>query len=356
MSKQIVLNDYLEFKKGSVKTENKLKDIERYVKRFIESNNKQLDEFQESDLNKFLNSLNFKTNTLNGVKDYLKNFIKWYYPDYPSRFRTLDKILKRQDPGKTYEPEQMKTEKDIKELIKQEDDLMWKCYWALFFWGGFRPKECAELLWNQVYFEDKGVIIKIVVIKGDGKPKTYYKSIPKWVEPLLKKWKEYNTSEYLFPSSHPTRKDKPILVRSVWLRLQRLSKKVFGESINPYIIRHSFGTIIYNKDNLKDEIAANQMGHGKSMKEVYTNLDEGKLKARARKIWSKGVQLTDTEREELEKRIEAIEKDNAQLREFSKNGIKQILDMISKKSMVELEEEFGIINRFPPIQKLVSKK
>ena len=44
---------------NKIMIENKIKDIRRYIGMFLESNNKPLSKFNETDLSKFLNSLDF---------------------------------------------------------------------------------------------------------------------------------------------------------------------------------------------------------------------------------------------------------------------------------------------------------
>jgi integrase len=306
MNKITTLKNHLEFKKTSVHSEEKLKDIERYLKMFLNSTNKSLSALKEEDVAKFINSLEFKIRTINTIKAYIKTFIKWYYPDWSLKFRNLDRLCRQQKPSKAYQPEQMITLEEIKKLIEGEKDLMYKVYWSVFFYGGFRPSECCNLLWNQIIFEDEGVIIKVHTTKNN---KDFYKSLPRETEHLLKEWKKYNHSDLVFPS--PIKENTPIVSRSVCGRLKRLSKRVLKKEVVPYVLRHSIATILYNDDTKKDDYTANQLGHSKNMKDVYLNLDSDKLKINARKIWIKTKPLTPEEKnriEELEKQIEHLQK------------------------------------------------
>ena len=51
---------------------------------------------------------------------------------------------------------------------------------------------------------------------------------------------------------------------------------------------------------------ARQLGHSLAMKETYNNLDEKKIKARARKIWIKPEDLPPEKKEEYEKQIKYL--------------------------------------------------
>ena len=92
MDKATILNNHLEFKRISVKSEGKIQDIKRYVSKFINYTKKPLSKFNENDVSKFLNSLDYSIGTINDIKAYIKVFIRWHYPDWSSRFRNLDMI------------------------------------------------------------------------------------------------------------------------------------------------------------------------------------------------------------------------------------------------------------------------
>lgn len=296
MDKLSVLAKHIEFKKTSVKFGPKLLDIERYLKAFLESTDKPLNKFTEEDLIKFINSLTkkFSIRTINDIKTYLKVFIKWHYADYSSRFRNLDRLCKQQKASKTYQPEDMISLEEIEKIVKQEKDLMWKVYWLTFFYGGFRPSEATNLKWDQIFFEPEGAIIKLHTSKTN---KDFYKSLPRNAEHLLKEWKEYNHSDLVFPS--PKNDGESIKARTVCQRLKRVSKKAIGREVVPYALRHSVATILYKDDSRKDDDTANQLGHTKSMKQTYMNLDGEELKAKARKLWIKTKPLTEGERNEI---------------------------------------------------------
>ncbi len=329
MNKATALSKHIEFKRTSVKFKPKIKDIERYISLFINHSKKPLSKFDENDLTKFINSLeqNYSIGTINGIKSNVKVFIKWYYPNWSSKFRNLDKILQMQTPPRAYEPEQMIKFEDMEKLVKKEDNLMWKAYWLTLFYGGFRPSEACNLKWEQIYFEPQGIIIKIHTTKTN---KDFYKSLPKEAEHLLKELKTNSNSELVFPS--PLKKGFPILSRTACARLKRLSVKVLGREITPYILRHSIATILYNDDKRKDDDTANQLGHSKSMKKVYMNLDEDQMKANARKLWTSTKPLTKDEREELEDKIEDLRKNSV-----SKQDVMKLVQQALMKTSGEIK-------------------
>ena len=304
MSKDNILNEHLEFKRLSVKFEGKLKDIERGLKNFINSSKKDLGDFTEGDVIKYINELekNYSVRTINDIKTYIKVFLKWYFEDWSSIFRNLEKVCKLKEPSRAYEPEDLISFEELERLVKGEEDLMWKVYWIILFYGGFRPSECCRLKWKDFLFEDKGIIIKLHTTKTN---RDFYKSLPSNVEGIIKKWKEHNSSEFVFPSIYKER--ETIVPRSARGRLQRLSRRVLGRGVVPYALRHSIATELYKNDKLKDDDVARQMGHNKSMKAVYMSLNSDDLKAKARNLWVKGKDLTPMERDELNKLREDFE-------------------------------------------------
>lgn len=306
---QTTLDKHIEFKRISVKHEPKLLDIKRTLGMFLDSTPHPLNKITEEDLVKFINSLTKKyaIRTINDIKTYLKVFIKWNFLDYSSRFRNLNKICSQQKPPRAFNPNQMLKETDVKKLVEGEKDLMWKCFWMVFFFGGFRPSEVARLTWKEnVFFEKEGIIIKIHTTKTG---KDFIKTFPSEVEQLLKQWREYNQSEYLFPS--PINQGDCIRTRSICGRLKRLSKRTLGKDVVPYQMRHSFATLKYNDKSLKkaglsDDDIARQLGHTKNMKNTYMNLDEEALKTNARMLWVKPKELNPDEKQEFEQMKEEI--------------------------------------------------
>ena len=331
MSKVTALKNHLEFKKTSVNSKEKIKDIKRYLSLFINSTTKPLSKFTEADITKFINSLEFSIRTINDIKAYIKSFIKWNYKNWSSQFRNLDKICKPQKAQRAYEPEQMISIKEFAQLVKGEKDVMWKCYWLVMFYGGFRPGECCALKWDHIFFESQGATIKLHATKTG---KDFYKGIPKNVEHLLKEWKKFNSSEFIFPS--PINKNDSIKSRSVCARLKRLSKRTLKKEIVPYQLRHSIATILYSDDKRKDDDTAKQLGHSKSMKEVYMNLDEDGQKIMARRTWIKTKPLTREERVDygkLKKDMKKQKKEFQDLRSELKSTEKK------KKEEKELKEK-----------------
>lgn len=247
---------------------------------------------------------------MNEIKWMLKSFVCWHYEDWSKRFRNLDRILSMQKKEKTYSPEQMLTKEDVEKLVQSEEETRWKAFFLLYFYGGFRPNEVCQLKWIDITFEKEGCYIKTFSKKNH---KEFQKYVPEDVCFYLKKWKDQNyKSEYVFPTKRTKKHgvsvgDLPMTRSGVYQHLLPLAKRVLNKHVNPYILRHSIATILYNRDDLKDDDVAQQLGHSKAMKETYNNLSIDKIRARMKKIWI-NPEITPEKKEEYEKRIEELTK------------------------------------------------
>lgn len=331
MGKPDVLKKYLEFRSLKNHSKNGLGDIKFHINKFLTHSRKPLNDFNEDMLTKYINKINqeYKTNTSNTIKSsFLKNFIKWHYEDWSSRFRNLDVICATEKPAPTYNPEDMLSEEDVKKLITEEDNSFWKAYFLTLFYGACRPIEVVTLKHEAVEFEDDGAYITIYSKKNK---RSFIKFVPSDVAFYLKKLRE-NGSEYIFCNP---RTKKPISVKGAYWKLKQMSKKSLGKEINLYILRHSIATIIYNRDDIKDDNAAAQMGHSKSMKQTYVHNDKNKLKENARKIYFKPEELPPEKKAEMEREIEKLQDNQKKMAHF----LEEIFnDKQSSKGEVEVQK------------------
>lgn len=318
-----ILNNYLDYKKISVRRESKILSIRSYVKKFLDFV-KNVDKCTEQKLIEFLNECNKKygVSTMNDIKVFLKNFIRWYFVDYSSRFRNLDKLCRNETPPKRYTSQDMLSKEEVEKIIKKEPSMFWKAYFSVLFYGGMRPTEVCELKWKDIEFSEEGDAF--ITIYSKKNKKSFMKCIPQNVTFYLKEIKD-NDSEWVFPSPQKkARKGQPITQKSVYTRLIPLGKKALGKHVNPYKIRHSVASIHYQRDDLKDDITAHHMGHSKSMKETYNHLSRDKLREQARKIWINTENLPPEKKEEYEKRIKELEEWKEELQNYAlgQGGIK----------------------------------
>lgn len=276
------LENYIAFKMLSVKSSAKIEDTERYVRRFLDYCKKDLEDITELDLTNFLNSLKMGTYTLNSIKVYLKNFIKWKFPeDYIKRFRNLDKICKQEKPEAYDTKKILKKNQVVEDVIKAEPSIFWKAYYCIIYYGGCRPIEVRSLKFAD-FEEDKdgGAFFDIMSKKNK---RAFVKYLPQEAYFYLKELKRRAKSDYVFPS--PSDPNKPINEKACSQRLRKLHRdKVMSIKVTPYQLRHSISTLRYGDESLKDDDVANSLGHSKSMKKVYGNFDREKLKEMVKKI------------------------------------------------------------------------
>lgn len=303
MDKEVVLSNYIALRSLDCGHPDTIKNYERYIRRFLDDI-KSFDKYNELGLVKYEQKISkqFSQTTLNLINPLLKNFIKWKYQDYSLRFPMLDKILRTKKPMATHDATEMLSLEEIMNIIKEEDDLFWKTFWLVYSYGGFRPIDTARLKWDSFSWEDDGsIIVKALIGKNK---KKFYKHIPANVVPIIKRWKEVNPSDWVFPS--PKLKGQHINSKTPANRMSRIAKKILGREVTPYVIRHSISTILYGKDDLPDDITADQMGHHKSMKEIYEHMNDEALTKRAKRVWTDKEEMPEEEKNKLQTEIKDL--------------------------------------------------
>lgn len=305
MNKDKVLNDYIAFKSVNVKTKNKLDQYKRYVELFLNASKKPISQFSEQDLTNALieGGKKYNTKTMNEFKTTLKNFIIWHFPDYPQRFRNKDNMLRHLKVEPTYSDSDMISKADFEKLVKGEESILWKAYWLTLFYGGFRPSEALNLKWDSIRFNNDGTafVEDILITKTTTKTTKF---LPDNVVFYLKKLKDTSSSEYLFPSRQKVNnKIVPMERNAVNKRLAKLSLRVLGKRINPYLLRHSIATLLYSEEGKDKDYVAQQMGHSRNMEKVYTHLNLEEKKKRLRKLFIESEDLPPEKKEEYEKQL-----------------------------------------------------
>ena len=301
--KEKIIDEYIALRSLECGHPDTIKNYERYIRRFV-YHIQDFKTFKSSDLVNYQKELSkkFSQTTLNLINPLLKNFIKWKYPNYYSKFPTLDIIFKTKKPEPTHDADEMLTIEEIMKIIEAEDDLFWKAFWLVYAYGGYRPIDTARLKWDVFSWEDDGsIVIKSLIGKNK---KKFYKHIPANVAPIIKRWKDVNPSEWVFPS--PKLRGQHINSKTPANRMARISTKVLGRKVIPYVIRKSIATILY--EDMPDDEAADAMGHSKSMKETYARLNDQALTKRAKRVWTDKEEMPKEERDRLESEVSTLKK------------------------------------------------
>lgn len=298
-SKEKILDEYIQFRRLRHPSPG-VKDIENHIKKFMEFSNKPLKDYDEKILLDYLTKIRpmYKTNMLNSIKSsYLKNFIKWYFADYSSRFRHLDQLCKTEKAEDAYTPEDVISEEEFKKMIKEEPSHFWKAYFMTLFYGGCRPIEVSSLKWEKVEFEKEGGAY--ITIYSKKNKRQFIKYVPEDVAYYLKELQS-NKSEWVF---YLPREGQAVSVKGAYWKIKEMSNKSLGKKIDLYTLRHSVATIIYNKTKIKDDDLAKQMGHTKSMKGKYLHNNKEKIKEIAKSIYMEPEDLPPEKKHELEEEI-----------------------------------------------------
>lgn len=306
-TKQDILEEYIKFKSTNVTTQSKLNVYRTYVRLFLDASPKPLKNYQESDLVNCLNNANkrYNTRSMNEVKTLLKNFLEYYYADFSERFRNRKTLLRHLRIEPTYTSRDMLSKEQVEKIIKGEESTMWKTFWLVQFYGGMRPHETAVLKWDDITFTSEGAFIEVYVKKNQ---KKFTKFLPENVAFYLRKLQESSTSELVFPSRiKKNGQDMPMQRSGINKRLKILSKRVLGREINPYLLRHSIATILYNEDGVDKDFVAQQMGHTKNMESTYSHLDADRIKEKLKKLYIK-TEETPEKKKANEERIALLEK------------------------------------------------
>lgn len=304
-TKEQILEEWTEFKRPNMKTTTRLEDYRRDIKRFLEHCTKPLNEYQETDLVNFLNSQTkrYNTRSMNELKVLLRNFVIWYFPDYSQRFRNLPTILRHLKVAPTYSSTDMLSRDEVEKIVKGEESTYWKTFWLVQFYGGMRPSETASLKWKDITFSPDGAFIDIFAKKNN---KRFKKFVPENISFYLKKLKESSTSELVFPSRvKQDGRDMPMQRNGINKRLKKLSLKVLGKAVNPYKLRHSIATILYNEDGNDKDFVAEQMGHSRNMEKTYSHLSDDKIREKLKKLYIKTEDLPE-KKLALEKKVEKL--------------------------------------------------
>ena len=169
--------------------------------------------------------------------------------------------------------------------------------------SGLRPIELRTLTWNRIKFdiEDDLSQINIYATKTSKARSVYVKEATYF----LKRLKEESDSDLVFPSvkdkTKPMGKEYP----AMWLK--RISLRVLGRQVYPYILRHSRATELYTNADIPDKTAQKFLGHSKSMGDVYTHLSNKDVKeAMSKTIYKKRDIISPEIKHKLEEKIKFL--------------------------------------------------
>lgn len=343
-----LIDDFVKYVSITSKSDKRLENNKRSLLTFRKFTGKPLDKTTLQDLRDFLASLNSSDRTQssrNELKHTIKRFLKWKFKDWSERFNNLSdiKMIMRMNEEKINSDTLLKKE-DIEKIMKTEKDLYWKTFFITLYESGLRPNELRNLLWKNIKFDiEEGLTeINVFATKTHRARSVFVKEATFY----LKKLKEQTEGELCFPA----RKDpsKPVDKGVVACWFNRVSKKVLGRQIYPYILRHSRATELYTNANIPDKLVQKFLGHSKSMGDVYTHLSNKDIKDSLSKTIYKFDELPPERKHEIELKIEKQQEDFKNLGHF----VLKFMQMEkqkkpSKKEAEKFFEEFkDVLSKF----------
>jgi integrase len=336
-SDQKILN---EFEKYCLITagKNRARKTKYNAMRFLIMANKKIDNINLKDLRDFLRIVKLSLISdyyKNDIKNFVQRFLKWHFKDWSQRFNNFEDLKYNSDAERKEKilPEDVLSKGDVEKLIKNEKSLYWKAFVSVQYEGGLRTIEVRRLKWSDIDINDSDIYWLNIKSKknknGTNKERIAAPLTKQTIFFLdeLKKEQEPNCP-YVFPSKISP--NTYISSSSVSKWFSKLTKKALGKSTKNYMLRHSKGEELHKlvrEGKLSKENAIIMLGHSEKMfDKTYSHADKQELK----KVLGKQVLNTEyiapekkhkleREIEETKKTNEAIQAENAEMREEMKN-------------------------------------
>ena len=333
-TEQDIINDYVKYVGITSNSKNRLANVKRSLSQFRMITDKDFDKITLKDLREYLgllNSSNKTQSTRNEFKHTIKRFLRNHFKDWSERFNNLEDI--KLNMGMNEEKINADTilkKEDIDKIMNAEKKLFWKTFFITLYESGLRPIELRTLTWNKIKFdvEDDLSEINIYATKTSKARSVYVKESTFF----LKRLKEESDSDLVFPSVNNKMKPMGKEYPAMWLK--RISLRVLGRQVYPYILRHSRATELYTNADIPDKTAQKFLGHSKSMGDVYTHLSNKDVKeAMSKTIYKKREIITPQQKDKI-KKLELEIKDFKN-NYVSKSNVMEIVQQALRKTIKE---------------------
>ncbi len=336
-TEQEIINDYVDYVGITSNSKNRLSNVKRTLTQFSMLTGKEFGKITLKDLRGFLgllNSSNKTQSTRNELKHTIKRFLRNHFKDWSERFNNLEDI--KLNMGMNEEKINSDTilkKEEIDKIMNAEKKLFWKAFFITLYESGLRPIELRTLTWNKIKFDVDGDLseINIYATKTSKARSVYVKEATFF----LKRLREESDSDLIFPSVSDKMKPMGKEYPAMWLK--RISLKVLGRQVYPYILRHSRATELYTNSDIPDKTAQKFLGHSKSMGDVYTHLSNKDVKeAMSKTIYKKREILTPQEKDKIKKlelEIEELKKNS-----ISKEDVMKLVSQALKKTIAETKK------------------
>lgn len=337
-----ILSDFLD---SCSKTAGKgtLVKIERQLLYFVDIIEKQLNQKPTlEELEHFLGLLKDKRDRQK-LKANIKRFLKWKWKDF-ELLESFDFRWSRPLALK-YSESDVLTDEDVEKLVRQAQSLMWKSAFILAFETGMRPSELINLKWKDIRFKEDNNTADIVIYSKKTRETRIYPVLNSVVH--LKRWKqEYSypdvkPEDYVFPGYKSVNnkivpaRERSITTHGILFALKRTAKKIgiSEDRMTTYLMRHSRATELYQK--MPEQVVEKLLGH-KGMAKFYTHLSNEKARQELLNKIYNIKELTAEEKNEYQKKIEAIESELKQQKEEREKDKQEMIAYLKKEMLAEI--------------------
>lgn len=313
-----MIEDYLVYRRArGITTEEKVLDLRRYILQIRYIVQKELKEIDLKDLRSLLvviNNSHLSDYVKNGVKTDLKNFLKYLFTDWSSRFANLEdiKLISKPKRKREINHQKMFSKEDIEKMMKHETKMFWKAFLITQYEGGLRTKEVRFLKWKDITFDVDGDLSELNIFSTKTKENRviFVKEATFYLKKLMEEQENLNKKGlYVFHSVKDINKPVDKHLVSVWFR--DLVEKALGREAWSYLLRHTRATELYSladEGKIGEKTANRFMGHSRDMGEVYRNMSPDKIKEMLKKQVYKFEDLPEEKKKELEKEIDELKK------------------------------------------------
>lgn len=295
---------------------------------------KPLSEFKREDINHFVGLVNNSGKTKAGRKHIfymVKKFLAMH-----SKTKPLIELIKNKREtgnGSRIKKSDLITPDELEALLRAASNLRDKALLTMLYESAARPDELLGLKWKDITINDDEVAELSLF---SGKKKETRNILVKDCVLHLQRWKrEYSYSD-LKPSDYVfigKTREKPLTSAGLLKLVKSITHKAgIQKNIYPYLFRHT--RLTFMRQKLKQPHYVQFAGHTERQSATYTHLDVEDLKEAILKEIYPTEELTPKQKEDYEKRIQALEKAFKQVLETTKAQVQEVNALVKDKLRV----------------------
>jgi integrase len=350
---QQLFSDYITYRQArGLNNPDKAKDTKRYLLQLRFILDKPFSKIELRELRSLLVVINnswLADIPKNMIKVDLKNFLKYLFTDWSSRFANLEDIKLDSNPSRKrpITPQILFKKEDIENIMLHEPKMFWKAFFIVQYEGGMRTGEVRFLKWDDVKLNVDGDLSEITIYATKTKKNrvVFVKEASHYLQRLKQEQENLNQKGiYIFHAARDKNKPVDKHVVSNWFR--NLTGKVLNRGAWSYLLRHSRGTELrrlVKQGKISKDISVAFMGHSEKMNDSYSHFEDQEIKEMLKNQVYKLEDIPEEKKHELEGEIEKLKKENVNL----KAGFeKELNDLRKEEDNKILELSSRIRNMF----------